>query len=358
MPLVSHTDLPAFKRLAQEGQTVLDPDRASHQDIRELHIGLLNMMPDGALTATERQFFRLVGASNLVAQYHMHVFSLDTIPRSDKAKAYINHYYETFEDIKAAGLDALIISGANPAEPELTDEPFWQELTEVIDWANEHVTSVMCSCLATHAVVEHLYQTKRQGLPEKCWGVYKHFVTDTTHPLVSNLNTRFETPHSRYNDMARVDLEKHGVHVLAESPQAGVHIAVSSDLFRWVFLQGHPEYDRVSLLKEYKREIVRWFAGQRSDYPVLPENIIEPHAVAILEDYANQVSRAKLAESDLPDFPESLVLPDIHITWRDTAKALFSNWLGRVYQVTHRERNKPFMDGIDPNDPLGLRKEK
>lgn len=358
MPLVAHTDLPAFQRLAQEGQTVLDEDRAAHQDIRELHIGLLNMMPDGALTATERQFFRLVGASNLVAQYHMHVFSLDSIPRSDKAKAYVNHYYESFADIKKEGLDALIISGANPAQQELSDEPFWDELCEVIDWANESVTSVMCSCLATHAVVEHLYGAKRQRLPEKCWGVYKHFVTDITHPLVSNLNTRFETPHSRYNDMPRALLKEQGLHILAESPQSGVHIAVSADKFRWIFLQGHPEYDRVSLLKEYKREIIRWHAGARQDYPVLPENIVEPHATVILDDYASQVSRAKLSGEGLPDFPEHLVLPDIHITWRDTAKALFSNWLGRVYQVTHSERAKPFMEGINPNDPLGLLKEK
>ena len=100
MPLVAHTNLPTFTRLEEEGHEVLSCDRASHQDIRELHIGLLNMMPDAALAATERQFFRLVGRSNLIAQFHMHPFTLDTLPRGEKASRHIADFYETFDDIR------------------------------------------------------------------------------------------------------------------------------------------------------------------------------------------------------------------------------------------------------------------
>ena len=145
MPLVSHTQLPTFHRLRQDGQTVLEPGRAVHQHIRELHIGLLNMMPDAALEATERQFFRLVGESNPIAQFYMHPFTLEELERGEKARRHIDNYYDTFEQLKQEGLDALIITGANPVHPDLADEPFWDPLKEVVAWASQNVTSTRWS---------------------------------------------------------------------------------------------------------------------------------------------------------------------------------------------------------------------
>ncbi len=113
MPLVSHNGMPAFRSLQSEGKIVLEPDRAQHQDIRELHIGLLNMMPDAAIKATERQFFRLVGDSNPIAQFYMHPFTLKELQRGPETQAHLDQYYESFEQIRADGLDALIITGAN-----------------------------------------------------------------------------------------------------------------------------------------------------------------------------------------------------------------------------------------------------
>ena len=81
MPIVAHTALPTFDHLRREGQTILAPDRAVQQDIRELHIGLLNMMPDAALRATERQFIRLVGSCNRIAQFYVYPFSLAELNR-------------------------------------------------------------------------------------------------------------------------------------------------------------------------------------------------------------------------------------------------------------------------------------
>src|SRR3989337_2546483 len=135
MPLVANSKLPTFDRLKQEGENVVAGDVALHQEIRELHIGLLNMMPDAALAATERQFFRLVGESNQIAQFYMHPFTLKELKRGGEGAAHVQQYYETFEQIKAQGLDALIISGANVSQPDLTKEIFWQPLIEVIDWA-------------------------------------------------------------------------------------------------------------------------------------------------------------------------------------------------------------------------------
>jgi homoserine O-succinyltransferase len=355
MPLVDHSGLPTFQRLRTEGQDILREDYAEHQDIRELHIGLLNMMPDGALMATERQFFRLVGMSNQIAQFHMHVFTLDGLPRGEAAREHIAKYYESFADLKKQGLDALIISGANPAHARLEDAPFWEGLMEVVEWAQEHVTSTLCSCLASHAIVQHLYGIRRQPLGFKRWGVYGHALTMPEHPLVSNINTHFDVPHSRFNEVTREQLEEKGLRVLAESKEASFHLAVSPDLFRFVFFQGHPEYDAISLMKEFRREVINWYNSKRRDYPPFPENCFRPQVKAILNEYRLRLAYAREHNAELPEFPEASLIPLLPNTWRDTAKSMVSNWIGKVYQLTNKERSLPFMEGIDPNDPLGLR---
>ena len=354
MPLVAHTDLPTFARLREEGEEIVDAERASHQDIRELHIGLLNMMPDAALEATERQFFRLVGACNQIAQFHVHPFTIEGLPRSSEAQAHIDKYYEPFEKIKQDGLDALIISGANVAGSRIPDEAFWLPLTEVFSWAKENVTSILCSCLATHALFEYCYAVPRTRLPQKRWGVFSHRLVNRSHPLVAEINSRFDVPHSRFNEIFQKDMEAHGVKVLAASKEAGVHLAVSEDGFRIVFFQGHPEYDDISLLKEYKREVLRFYRGEINDYPPFPENYFNPDAQQTFSEYEAHVKTVRHSSLELLPFPEIEVLPHIDNTWRDTGKAVFNNWLGKVYQITNQDRRLPFMDGIDPNNPLGL----
>jgi homoserine O-succinyltransferase len=354
MPLVAHTDLPTFERLREEGEEILNPERASNQDIREMHIGLLNMMPDAALEATERQFFRLVGACNQIVQFHVHPFTVEGMKRSPETQAHIAKYYESFEQIKRDGLDALIISGANVTHPRLSEEEFWKPLTEVFFWAKDNVTSILCSCLATHAIIQYCYGVERTRLPAKRWGVFSHKLTDRTHPLVAEINTRFDVPHSRFNEIFQSDMERHGLKVLVASKEAGVHLAVSPDGFRIVFFQGHPEYDDISLLKEYKREVLRFYRAEINDYPPFPEHYFNDEVQQILLGYERHVRSARQNGQRLADFPEDQVLEHIDNTWSDTAKAVFNNWLGKIYQLTHQERGLPFMEGVDPDNPLGL----
>jgi len=349
MPLVAHNALPTFERLRRDGMTVLSTERAGNQVIRELHIGLLNMMPDAALEATERQFYRLVGESNPIAQFYMHPFTLPALPRGDKARAHIEAYYESFDDIREKGLDALIITGANVSGPNLADEAFWRPMIEVIDWAWDNVTSTLCSCLATHAVMQFRYGQTRVKQPKKVWGVFEHRVVDARHPLVADVNTRFDVPHSRWNDVSRAQFEAAGIKVLAESAEGGVHLAVSPDGFRTVFFQGHPEYDTVSLLKEYKRDALLAAAGHLPAWPPFPARTFDAQSRALLAEYAS-----RLRAGETLDFPESLIVPRLDNTWHDTAEGVVGNWIGCVYQITHRERGLPFMPGIDPDNPLGL----
>lgn len=354
MPLVQHSDLPTFARLRERGHEVLSLDRALHQDIRELHVGFLNMMPDAALEATERQFISLVGGCNRIAQFFVYPFSLPGLPRGNASLEYIERYYSTFEDLQKAGLDALIITGANVSNPALETEPFWNPLMEVIGWAQENVASTLCSCLATHAVLKHFHGIERQPLPEKRWGVYSHRVAAPRHPLLREINTRFDVPHSRFNDISREQFESAGLDILIESEEGGVHMAVSPDGFRTIYFQGHPEYDTHSLLKEYKREVLRFLNGELQNAPPFPDHYFPEHAVQVARQFVQEARNALWEDRPLPDYLEERIEPDLDNTWGDTAKAIVANWLGLVYQLTNLDRHQQYMCGVDPDNPLNL----
>lgn len=354
MPLVAHNELPTFQQLRDDGHVVLSLDRARHQDIRELHVGLLNMMPDAALTTTERQFIHLVGSSNPIAQFFVYPFSLPELNRGAWAEEHIHKYYFEFDELADKGLDALIITGANVINPALNQEPFWDPLIDIVRWAEDNVASIFCSCLATHALVKHYYGIDRRHLSQKRWGIYSHKVTRPDHPILRDVNTRFEAPHSRYNDVSREQFEASGCSVLAESEEVGVHLAVSPDQFRVLYFQGHPEYGAVSLLKEFKREARRYLSGDREKLPRLPENLFTPQGQEIATRYVAQL--AGESGSTAPEFPEAELSPHCDNTWGDTGKAIVNNWLGLVYQLTNLDRRQQFMPGVDPDDPLGLRK--
>mgnify|MGYP002622290876 CR=1 FL=1 len=355
MPLVAHNDLPAFERLRASGHEIMPLERALKQDIRELHIGFLNMMPDAALAATEQQFIRLVGACNQIAQFYVYPFSLPELDRSAGAEAHIAEHYFDFDDLQASGLDALIVTGANVANPSLDREPFWEPLIEVVRWAEQNVASVLCSCLATHALVRHQHGIERKPMPTKKWGVYSHRIREPRHPLMRDVNTRFDAPHSRWNDVPATELEAAGLSVLVDSDEAGVHLAVSPDGFRVVYFQGHPEYDAVSLLKEYKRELLRFLDGEIDAPPPQPEHYFREDPSPIVDRFLEQSQIAASIGETRPEFPDVLLEPLVDNTWGDTGKAIVNNWLGLVYRLTNLDRQKQFMDGVDAGDPLGLK---
>ena len=355
MPIVAHNRLPAFDKLRKEGILVLDSDRALTQHIRELHIGLLNMMPDAAIKATEMQFFRLIADSNPIAQFYVHPFSIPSVERGQQAQAHIDEYYETFDEIRAQGLDALIITGANVIGPDLASQAFWQDLIDVADWAYANVTSTLCSCLATHAVMDFRYGQKRHPQKFKKWGVFKHQLTTEFHPLTVDVNTEFEVPHSRWNEVYPEQFKQAGLRILAtETDDSCVHLATSHDGIRTVFFQGHPEYDTISLLKEFKREVFRFIDGQQDEFPPLPENYFGVFEQAIVNEYRFKLLQALKQGTELPRFPEDKIVPRLSNSWCDTADAVVGNWIGLIYQLTHIDRKKPFMDDIDASNPLGL----
>ena len=203
-------------------------------------------------------------------------------------------------------------------------------------------------------MLEFRYAQKRIPRSEKKWGVYPHHVVNKQHPLVNDINTRFDVPHSRWNEVTKQQFDDAGLRVLVEEDSGCVHLATSVDGIRTVFFQGHPEYDTISLIKEYKREIMLYIEGQRKDYPPFPDNYFGTLEKSVLNEYRLRLDHVLNQGGDVPEFPESLVLSDLDNTWHDTADAVVGNWMGLIYQITNSDRLKPFMDGIDPDDPLGI----
>ena len=171
---------------------------------------------------------------------------------------------------------------------------------------------------------------------------------------MNGVETRFDALHSRWNEVTRSQLEQAGLTVLVDSAQVGVHMAVSPDQFRAVYTQGHPEYDANSLLKEYKREVFRFLNGELESAPPYPENYLSAQAIEVADRYIEAASGASNSSEPLPDFPESGMVAHITNAWRDTGKAIVSNWLNLIHEVTNLDRRLQYAPGVDPKDPLRL----
>src|SRR5271166_3804383 len=244
---------------------------------RAVTIGLVNNMGDEALKVTERQFGQLVSMSAGDIEVQLRLFAFGRTPRSPRALEYITARYEPARSATDGELDALIITGAQPRAARLNDEPYWEELIELIDWAKEHIASTILSCLAAHAGVLYLDGIERRPLSEKCTGVFA-FQAQRDHPLAGEKGRARLTPHSRYNGLLQSDLEFAGYDVLTSSPVHGVDSFVKSFGAQFVFLQGHPEYEANSLAKEYRRDMGSYLRGETDNRPARPKGYFAPEA--------------------------------------------------------------------------------
>jgi homoserine O-succinyltransferase len=288
-----------------------------------LTIGLINNMPDSALQATERQFMQLLRAAAGNVPIHFHCFSLPSVNRSQLAQSRIDRQYTDIAELGRLQIDGLIVTGAEPNATTLSEEPFWQDLTDIVDWAETNTRSTIWSCLAAHAAVLHLDGIERQRLNAKCSGIYDCFGV-TEDWLIQDAPSPLKISHSRLNELRASDLVARGYQLLTCSPEAGVDIFAKQLRSRFIFFQGHPEYDALSLQREYLRDISRFLAGERDTYPAVPVGYFD---IATENRLARFEQRAR-AERKLP---LSVALP--HLTLRPdiapgaAATAIFGNWL-------------------------------
>jgi len=300
MPVKVSNFLPAKKILEAENIFVMDESRAMTQDIRPLRIAILNLMP--LKEDTELQLLR--SFSNTPLQIEVTFLTTASYVGTNTPLSHLEQFYMTFEDVKDKKFDGLIITGAPVEQMEFEDVAYWEELKQIMDWSETNVTSTLHICWGAQAGLFHHYGVHKEMLGGKLSGVYRHRVLNRKEPLVRGFDDEFYAPHSRYTGISREDVEKSGVFtVLAESDEAGYFILLAEG-GKNIFVLGHPEYDRLTLDKEYKRDLAK---GINPDIPVnyYPDN--DPEKKPLL-------------------------------MWRSHANALYSNWLNYyVYQNTPYE---------------------
>ena len=297
MPIRTQNDLPAKAILEEENIFVMDEERAISQDIRPLEIAILNLMP--LKEDTEVQILRAL--SNTPLQIDITFLQTATYTSKHTAQSHLNQFYLTFDEVKHKKFDGLIITGAPIEHMEFEEVEYWKELTEIMDWSKTNVTSTFHICWGAQAGLYYHYGVRKVKLPKKISGIYEHKVLNRKIPLVRGFDDVFLAPHSRNTESSPEDIRAcEDLIVLAESEQVGDLLVINKDGSQ-IFVLGHLEYDRLTLDKEYRRDL------DKGINPDIPENYY-------LKDDAN-------------------VKPNL--TWRATSNCLYSNYLNYyVYQIT------------------------
>lgn len=293
-----------------------------------LRIALVNNMPDAAIEDTEEQFLGLVShaADKESLCVHAKLYSLSRLPRTEKARLYLEHSYGNFENLLTCSYDGVIVTGTEPKQADLRQEPYWAELEKLLDWAERNTASAILSCLAAHAAVLRSDGIVRSSLSAKQFGVFEHNVIDH-HPLTQGALSSMCIPHSRWNDVREKPLCDCGYTVLTKSCEAGVDLFVKQkgDCLT-VHFQGHPEYGSHTLLKEYRRDVKRYLCGEREDYPEVPRRYFDESATTPLNEFRGKAEASRRKET-MAAFPEADIHGSLRNTWQESAVLLYRNWL-------------------------------
>jgi homoserine O-succinyltransferase/O-acetyltransferase len=303
------------------------PTRVRATAVETIEIGLINNMPDAALEQTERQFIGLLNAGAGERRIRLTMFSLPEVVRAGAARERVELHYAPIEELWDSRLDGLIVTGTEPRAPDLRDEPYWQTLSKIIDWAEANTRSTIWSCLGAHAAVLHMDGIGRHPLPDKCFGVFDSS-RNAGHTLLRGLPARIPIPHSRWNELREEELTAAGYTVLTRSDEAGVDMFARQGNSLFVFFQGHPEYEARTLLGEYRRDVRRFLRGERETYPSLPRDYFDADTTRQLEAFRLRAladRREALIETFLTCSEQSLQAP-----WRPAAERLMANWLRQL----------------------------
>jgi homoserine O-succinyltransferase len=291
-------------------------------------IGLVNNMPDAALHSTEAQFSGLLQEASGGQPVRLRLSSLPELPRSPEALQHIRHSYWPLEELLAAPLAALIVTGTEPRAPVLTGEPYWQRFVELLSFAREHMVASIWSCLAAHGAVLSMDGIQRQRLSEKRCGVYEHRIL-RGHRLLEGVGAPLPMPHSRWNELPPAALRAAGYTLLSWSEQTGADAFLREERSLLLFFQGHPEYEHTTLLKEYRRDVGRYLSGQQANYPTLPHGYFSAESSSMLEHFQQQALKSRSAAL-LDSFPFASVAAGLRNSWRASSVAMYRNWLAFI----------------------------
>ncbi len=302
MPINIPDNMPAAETLENENIFVMQGQRATTQDIRPLRILILNLMP--TKVETEIQFLRLL--SNSPLQVNVEFLQMVSHVSKNTSQSYLDYFYKTYDQIKEDKYDGFIITGAPVENIDFEEVDYWDELCMLMDWSKKHVFSTMHICWGAQAALYHHYGINKFPRDQKISGIFSHHPVVRNHPLLRGFDEVFYMPHSRHTEVRIEDVENHpDLQVLAVSNEAGLAVSATRDVRR-IFIQGHAEYDLLTLANEYKRDVK---AGL---HPQMPENY----------------------------FPGNSPKATPMMYWRSHANLLFTNWLNYyVYQQTPYDIN-------------------
>ncbi len=297
MPLTIPDKLPAIELLREENIFVMDQSQAAHQDIRPLKIIILNLMP--LKISTETDLLRLL--SNSPLQIEIDFMKIKGHTPKNTPSEHMKEFYRNFDQLKSKKYDGMIITGAPVEQLEFEEVTYWDEMKDILDWAEHHVTSTLFICWAAQASLFHYYNIPKYALPKKMFGVFEHKLTNSQLPIFRGFDDLFFVPHSRHTEIRESDVEKvDALEIIATSKEAGVTM-VKAKNGRQLFITGHSEYSRHTLDAEFKRDNKKKLA---IDIPI--------------NYYPNNNPKNKPV-----------------MRWKSTANLLFSNWLNYyVYQET------------------------
>lgn len=287
----------------------------------------VNNMPDGAFESTERQFVGLLEAASGSELIDVKRFAVAGVPRGERAATRIAEQYWPMEAIRRDPPDLLIVTGSNPLEERISDEPYWDELAGLLTWGSEHVGSMLLSCLSAHAALKIFDGIERVHLPAKCTGVFAQEF-DASHPLAFGLERSIVLPHSRTNTVPQDALQRAGYHIAIQSESVGWSVATRDVAgAKVVLVQGHPEYEPSSLLREYQRDVRRYVRQERGELPCLPLHCVAPQDWAQLEALHRAVTEDSRDPALVEAYPFAEVGARSAWPWFATAQRLYANWL-------------------------------
>lgn len=284
-------------------------------------------MPDGAFDGTERQYIGLLDEGSGSDELEVRRYTMSGVPRGVKTSARIAEQYVPLPNIYLDPPDFLIVTGSNPIQTHIQDEIYWDELFELLTWSRNHVKSTLLSCLSAHAALAVYDDIARVRLPTKCTGVFSQDV-DVTHSLTTGLESEVELPHSRWNSVATEALECAGYDIVIQSTTTGWSVATRREgRHHLVLVQGHPEYDPSSLLREYRRDAGRYVRHERDDLPFLPHHCVLPEDWQSLERTHGEIIGGNRDPRLIDQYPFDEVASRAPWAWRSMATRFYSNWL-------------------------------
>lgn len=297
MPVNIPDRLPAIELLKKENIFVIDQTRAAQQDIRPLRILILNLMP--VKVTTETDLLRLL--SNTPLQLEIDFLKIKGHTPKNTPAEHLQEFYKDSDALFKKNYDGMIITGAPVEQMPFEEVTYWEELKEIMDWAESHVFSTLFICWAAQAGLYHFYGIPKYPLAEKMFGVFRHSHVGGHLPIFRGFDDEFYIPHSRHTEIREEDIRKvEGLQILSVSEEAGVAVVVARK-GRQLFITGHTEYARYTLGQEYRRDVAKG----------LP--------IGIPKNY----------------YPGGDPSQKPVMRWRSAANLLFSNWLNYyVYQET------------------------